>query len=376
MIGRKLCALFAAAAAASVIGLGSPAQAQTKLKVMVFPSWSNLPLFAAEAQGSFAKRGLAVEVLNTPNSEVLREGLAKGDHQIVHAGVDNAVAQVEVAKVDVSIVLGGDGGLQQLFVQPEIKSYADLRGKTVIVDAPNTAFALLLYKMLEVNGLKKGDYQVKPVGGTSQRMQAMQNDKSNAAAILNPPFSLRAEKEGLKSLGSAFDVIGPYQSTGAWVLRSWGQANADTLVKYIQAYVEGMRWTLDPAQGGRHRAVVGAAETAPGPGGTHLRDGARPRRLCQGRQVRRGRFQERAEAARRHPRHLGRHAPGARQVSRHVVLPARADRELTSHGETFASPAEGPDSGEQPGHAIRKAELTFLSSLRTGLPECRRRPHP
>jgi ABC-type nitrate/sulfonate/bicarbonate transport system substrate-binding protein len=247
MIARNFSALLAVAATASVMGLGSPAEAQTKLKVMIFPGWTNLPLFAAETQGSFTKRGLAVEILNTPNSDVLREGLAKGDHQIVHAGVDNAVAQVEVAKVDVAIVLGGDGGLNQLLVQPEIKSYEDLRGKTVIVDAPNTAFALLLYKMLDVKGLKKGDYQVKPVGGTPLRFQAMQNDKSNAASMLSPPFSISAEKAGLKNLGAAADVIGPYQSTGAWVLRSWGQANADTLVKYIQAYVEGMRWATDPA---------------------------------------------------------------------------------------------------------------------------------
>jgi hypothetical protein len=34
-------------------------------------------------------------------------------------------------------------------VRPEIKSYADIRGKTVVVDAPNTAFALILYARSE-----------------------------------------------------------------------------------------------------------------------------------------------------------------------------------------------------------------------------------
>jgi ABC-type nitrate/sulfonate/bicarbonate transport system substrate-binding protein len=48
-----------------------------------------------------------------------------------------------------------------LIVQRDIKSYDDLRGKTVVVDAPDTAYALLLYKMLEIKGLKKGDYVVK-----------------------------------------------------------------------------------------------------------------------------------------------------------------------------------------------------------------------
>ena len=85
---------------------------------------------------------------------MLRNGLAKGDHQIAHAAVDNAVAMVELAKADVAIVTGGDNGFNHIFVQPEINAYADLRGKTVVVDAPNTAFALLLYKALKDSGLK------------------------------------------------------------------------------------------------------------------------------------------------------------------------------------------------------------------------------
>lgn len=246
------------AAAAALAATTRPASAQTALKVMVFPSFTNLPLFAAQAQGFFAKRGLAVEILNTPNSEVLREGLAKGDHQIVHAGVDNAVAMAEVAKLDIGVVMGGDSGLNALYVQPEIRGYDDLRGKTVIVDAPDTAFALLLYKMLDVKGLKKGDYQVKPVGGTPLRIEAMLKDKSLAASMLNPPFSIRGERAGLKSLGTAVDVIGPYQSGSAWVMRPWGQANADTLVKYIQAYLEGLRWGLAPAN--KQAAVALLAE--------------------------------------------------------------------------------------------------------------------
>ena len=77
------------------------AQTQTKLTVMVFPGISNLPLFAAQAKGFFAKRGLEVDIKFTPNSDELRNGLAEGRYQIVHSAVDTAVAMVEMAKVDV-----------------------------------------------------------------------------------------------------------------------------------------------------------------------------------------------------------------------------------------------------------------------------------
>jgi ABC-type nitrate/sulfonate/bicarbonate transport system substrate-binding protein len=246
------------AAFAAVTVTSEVASAQTQLKVMVFPSFTNLPLFAAQSRGAFAKRGLSVEILNTPNSEVLREGLAKGDHQIVQAGVDNAVAMAEVAKLDIAIFQGGDSGLNALYTQPEIKSYEDLRGKTVIVDAPDTAFALLLYKMLDVKGLKQGSYEVKAIGGTPQRLATMLKDKSAAASMLNPPFSIQGDRAGLRTLGQAVDVIGPYQSGSGWVMRSWAQANGDVLVKYIQAYVEGMRWGLAPAN--REAAIALLAE--------------------------------------------------------------------------------------------------------------------
>ena len=235
-------------ACAVMLGAMSAATAQTQLKVMVFPGLSNFSIYAAQHKNLFAKHGLAIELLYTPNSDVLRNGLAKGDHQIAHAAVDNAVAMVELAKADVAIVTGGDNGFNHIFVQPEITAYAELRGKTVVVDAPNTAFALLLYRVLKNNGLNKGDYVVKPVGGTTARLEAMTKDKANAAAgVLNPPFTFRASEAGLKDMGAAAKAIGAYQAGGAFVMREWAKANSDALVRYISAYVEGSRWALDPA---------------------------------------------------------------------------------------------------------------------------------
>ena len=224
----------------------APASAQTKLTVMVFQGVQNLPLFAAQTRGFFGKRNLEVEIKIAPTSDEMRNGLAEGRYQIVHGAVDNAVAMAEVAKADIAVVNGGDNGWNQLIVQPDIGAVADLRGKTVIVDAPNTAYALQLYELLARAGLKKGDYEVKVVGATFRRAEAIRSDKTIAASMLNPPFSNGAEKAGLKNMGSAVKAIGPYQATAGFVMRAWAKANEDTLVKYLQAYIEGVRWTLDP----------------------------------------------------------------------------------------------------------------------------------
>lgn len=225
------------------------AQAQpplTQLTIMVFQGVQNLPLFAAQTRGFFGRRGLEVEIKIAPTSDEMRNGLAEGRYQIVHGAIDNAVAMAEVAKADIAVVVGGDNGWNQLIVQPGINAAADLRGKTVIVDAPNTAYALQLYDMLAQAGLKKGDYEVKVVGATFKRLDAIRDDKTIAASMLNPPFSVLAQKAGLKNLGSAVKSVGPYQATGGFVMRAWAKQNEDVLTKYLAAYVEGVRWALDP----------------------------------------------------------------------------------------------------------------------------------
>jgi ABC-type nitrate/sulfonate/bicarbonate transport system substrate-binding protein len=244
---RRVLAQGAAAMALGTLARPAIAQGKPALKVIVFPGISNLSIFAAQHNGYFAKHGVEIELINTPNSSVLRNGIAKGEFQLGHAACDNAVAMVENAKADVVLAMGGDNGLNRVIVQPEIKAYADVRGKAVVVDAPNTAFALLLYKVLKDAGLERNkDYQVKPVGGTPARLKAMTEDKSNVAGIMNPPFSFRAVEAGMRDMGSAARAIGAYQSDSLFVMRDWAKANSQSVIGYIRGYVQGRRWLLEP----------------------------------------------------------------------------------------------------------------------------------
>src|SRR5205823_4284332 len=166
--------------AALAATLGAPAMAQTRLSTMVFQGVQNLPLLAAQHNGFFAKHDLVIDQKIAANSQELRDGLAQGRYQIVHTAVDNAVAMAEHANADIVVVIGGDNGWNDLIVQPEIKSYADIRGKSVVVDAPDTAFAFQLYQMLKLNGVGLNEITVKPVGATRFRVQAMTADKNVA----------------------------------------------------------------------------------------------------------------------------------------------------------------------------------------------------
>jgi ABC-type nitrate/sulfonate/bicarbonate transport system substrate-binding protein len=99
-----------------------------------------------------------------------------------------------------------------------------------------------------MHGLVSGrDYAVEPVGGTPRRLAAMREREEYAATLLSPPYSILAERAGLRSLGSAATMVGPYQGISGFVMRPWARANGPILERYIRAHVEGLRWALIPA---------------------------------------------------------------------------------------------------------------------------------
>ena len=219
----------------------------TPVRVNTFPTARSLPFFVGIEKGFFTNHGVALDLEFTESSRAQREGLAAGRFQVVHSAVDNAIAMVEQAGVDVVIVSGGDGGTNEVIVSRDISAYEDIRGKALVTDAPNTAYALQAKKILARHGLAEGEYRNNPVGAGPFRLKAMLEGGDNAIAIMNLPFSAQAIEAGMKSLGRTIDLLGPYQAGGAFVLRAWAQANPKVLESYLAGYVQSLRWVLDTA---------------------------------------------------------------------------------------------------------------------------------
>jgi ABC-type nitrate/sulfonate/bicarbonate transport system substrate-binding protein len=242
VFARYAAGMAVVALAASTVFAQGPVQT-----IRVICLTRPLAVVAADVHGWFASRGIAVELVQVTTSDALRAELAGGRADIGFAAVDNAVAMVE-AGTDAVIVAGGEGSTNELIAQPGIRSVADLRRRIVIVDAPNTAFALQLKKILMSAGLQPArDYELRAVGSTPIRLRAMQMQKEYAATMLGLPYSLLAKRAGLVSLGTAQALIGPYQGQGIFVLKRWAAANRDLLVRYLSAYIQGQRWLLAPS---------------------------------------------------------------------------------------------------------------------------------
>jgi ABC-type nitrate/sulfonate/bicarbonate transport system substrate-binding protein len=230
----------------------SPVHAETPLRVIGFPGGANLPLWVAEDTGLFARQQLAVKVSPTPNSVVLVQSLARDEQDIAMAAFDNVVAYQEgqgelqlPVTPDFFAFMGFSHGTVRLVVSPDVKGYDDLRGKTLAVDAVATGYSLVLRKMLQLGGLKEGDYALESVGATATRAQALMENKF-AGTILTTPLEIAPESRGYRRLGNAVDVLGPYQTIVGMARRSWAKDNRDALVRFIRASTEAIDWLFDP----------------------------------------------------------------------------------------------------------------------------------
>ncbi|WP_201684623.1 ABC transporter substrate-binding protein [Ramlibacter aurantiacus] len=221
--------------------------------MIVFPGGWNWPLWVAEAKGLFAREGLAVKVTPTPNSTFQMKGLIQGEFDLAMTAMDNVIAYREgqgeagIDGPDLVVVMGGDNGFLRLVAAPEIRSPADLRGKTLSVDALTTGYAFVLREMLERNGLVLDrDYKTERAGGGMQRFNALM-ERKHAGTMLISPLDIAAQAQGFRVLANATQALGSYQGYVAAVRQGWARSNAPRLQGYIRAYADAVEWIHDPA---------------------------------------------------------------------------------------------------------------------------------
>src|SRR6185436_1131247 len=197
--------------------LALPAQNLTAdLRVIVFPGGFNLPLWAAERQGFFEEQGVRVLLTPTPSSTFQMQGLAEGRFDIAMTAFDNVVAYQEgqgEAKIpdnpDMFAFMGSDNGFLSVLGGKGVKSFADLKGKKLSVDAMTTGFAFVLRELLAKNGIAESEVTFERAGGVVQRYQELMKG-THAATVVLTPFDLLGEAQGHVQLARADEHLGAY----------------------------------------------------------------------------------------------------------------------------------------------------------------------
>lgn len=217
----------------------------TKINMIGFGGAANLPSWLAIDKGIFAKHGLDVSLARTEGSMAQIQDMMADKYQIATTSIDNIIAYAEGQgpaqldkPFDMAAIMGVHSGLNSVVTRPEIKRFADIKGKAVAVDAPNTGYAFVLFRILETNGLVLDrDYTIVPVGGTEHRMEALKDGRA-VAAVMSAPTDLEAKEQGYNILADAAAELGGYQGSVYGVRRSWAQNNEPTMLAFVRAITE------------------------------------------------------------------------------------------------------------------------------------------
>lgn len=224
-----------------------------EIRVIAFPGAPNLPVFAALERGYFVDEGLAVSLTTTPSSVFQIEKFHAGEFDLAFTAFDNVVAYTEGMGAvalsnadDFRVIMGATQVELSAVVSPDVRSAADLRGKSLALDAVGTGFAFVLYAMLEELGLPQQDYQRAPVGATPERWKSVK-DSLHAGTISIEPFTSMAIAAGFHVLCRSTESFPAYQGGIVAARQSWALKNAATVKAFIRGYLKGLAWTLEPA---------------------------------------------------------------------------------------------------------------------------------
>jgi ABC-type nitrate/sulfonate/bicarbonate transport system substrate-binding protein len=223
------------------------------VRLVVFPGAFNWPVWVARRKGWFAAEGVELAVTETPGSVFQLTGLIDGKFDLGITLIDNVVAyregQGEVPAVGrdlVALMACDTRAFPSLVTLPEVRSYADLRGRALSVDAKNTGYALVLRAMLEKGGLAPGDYAIESVGGVLQRFKGLLAG-DQAGALFNSPFESLLQAKGFNLLDTALSVLGSYQGQVVAGRSSWAAAHRDSVTGFQRALLRAIAWLYEPA---------------------------------------------------------------------------------------------------------------------------------
>jgi ABC-type nitrate/sulfonate/bicarbonate transport system substrate-binding protein len=216
-----------------------PGNAETQLRIgVVSRTIFYLPAWTAVEQGFFKAEGI------DPKIEVY-----DGAHKIF-TDLQAGTVQVGISSIETVIEDGYKGGSLKLvagsaqrpphfiIAQPEIKTLADLKGKTIGVVSMHEGTTFFIKDIAKAGGFALADVKVEAVGGSPTRARLLKERKIDAG--LQPyPLSYEAEADGFSNLGPIARLVPDYQFTSVIVDANWAAQNRPLLVGFLRALRKG-----------------------------------------------------------------------------------------------------------------------------------------
>src|ERR671924_1490455 len=182
-------------------------------------SADQLPAWVAKEAGIFAKNGLDVPLIFFTGGTTAILALVSKDVPITQVSGPGLVNSA-LASSDAVFVAAGMTSLNYVLMgKPGLKAAEQLRGGTLAISRFGSATDSIARFALKKTGLTPGkDVTIVQVGSGPERLNAVMTGKVSAA-VINPPSSFIAEKQGLAILADVGKMGLVFQHTGAATTR-------------------------------------------------------------------------------------------------------------------------------------------------------------
>ena len=183
-------------------------QAQEKLErvnlAIPVTALSQLPSYAGVRFGLFREEGLDVQIV-LMNGRLVGPALLQGD--LDYATLADTMMRAATTGLPVKVIaFGGIRPALALNVRPEIKTGADLKGKSIAVTSIGSTTDLVAREIVRSFGISDREIVTQGLGSQANNQTALRTG-AVAAALFTPPYDVIMEKEGFRVIAWAGDVV-------------------------------------------------------------------------------------------------------------------------------------------------------------------------
>ncbi len=208
---------------------------------------SSLYLYVAEKQGFFARENVAVEVVQIPGGTGnMVAALDRGEVDVTQTATPYLIQAVLNGSPAVAIAGTTANPIYSLIAKPEIKDFADLKGKLIGLSLPVDTISISMRKLLALKGLGDTDYRVKELVGSPLRAACLKSGECDAVP-LGQPDDLIAVKDGYRRLGLSTEAVASFQFEVIAARRDFAQDHAPAMIGFVSALADAFRFMRDPA---------------------------------------------------------------------------------------------------------------------------------
>lgn len=240
-----------AAQAKAPAAASKPAEAKSVKYGATGVSWNLVPEMVASDRGFFESENLNVEIIVAGQSAAVCQQLLAKAVEIGGCSLNDLMQAVEASGAPLVMVMNETITALQygVMAKPGIKTWADLKGKTVMVGGPKDNTVYYIRVMARANGLNDADYDFQYAGASGARLAALKSGAVDAS-ILTDPFDTQAELDGFSRIDNLLPkylTAENYAGGGPIVHRDWAKDHTDEVTRFIRAILKSIAWINDPA---------------------------------------------------------------------------------------------------------------------------------